>query len=248
VYAGCTFHVAFNQPFEESNYLLGIAIQFFVFGSADNCTTVICQNNPNIFGDEFDCSFTYDPIAHGNAIYIYSQALDSDDLKTITWNVGVTCNNSAFEKNTPKISKARKTVDVFPALLGTCDTTAALIPERFPIAINGSVKSNNNFTDNDHYYFQVCGDGIAIKNLTTVVQGTDLNGAFTTYMCPSLFATGSFCYPVNSPTGFNNAFPTAYSRIENAMLTNPQDTVYLTVRGAGNFNANSAYLWSVVSK
>jgi len=248
IYTGftCGFQVAYNQPFVASDVEMGNTIKFFVFAGADNCSTVLCQNNPGSSLNNFDCSFVYDPIAHGNAIYIYSTAAMSDDLKTITWNVKVTCNSTSIEAP-PKVSNARKMVDVYPALLGTCDPAATIMPEVFPLIISGAVRSTNNFNLNDHYFFQICGDGVSIKNITTLVQGTDLNGAFTSYICPSEFATGSFCYPVNSPVGFNNPTTSGYNKIFNAQLSSPQDVVYLTVRGAGLFNMNNAYILSVFS-
>jgi len=247
IYSGCGFNVTYNVPFEYVDPDMGIFIQFYVFGSTDDCTTIICQNNPNFVSTWVSCAFTYDPLVHGNAIYIYTQSGNSDDLKTVTWNVGVTCSGSAISDNKiEKFSKARKMVDVFPALVGECDMDATIIPERFKSVVTGEVKSSNDFNNNDRYYFQICGDGVTNKNLTTFVQGSDLNGAYTTYICPSLFVENNNCYPRASPSGFNNPIPTAFNDVY-TQLTTPEDLIYLTVRGAGKFNSNSDYVLNVIA-
>jgi len=230
LYQGCLASVSYLLPWKRIDYRTSVYIIMKVYGVADGCTKILCQNN--ITNNEFSCNFTFDQTSVWNKIIIDTTAGKDDGITATTFNINFNC-------PIPKIGYIRD-VPKKSYILGACPTNPELLEETIVYMRNGTVKTSQLFDDFAKFYFQICGDGNSYKKFKSTIIGRDDKSSFTAYYCPTPDNTGNFCYPNDSPVGWYDPLASAIN-IVSASLTSYSDTIAFSIEGWGSYQGNNPF-------
>jgi len=227
LYAGCNITSVLNLPFTRWSIPDGTFASFRVSGSANDCPTIACQNNPNAATNPNQCSFIYDP-SLGTSLYVYGSAGKSAGFQA-TFNAKISCPVK------PVIPKA---VVREPSGLTACPPQPSNTKRSVVLVVPGNVATSPQTEFAKQYSVSVCSSKTPYASITYSAQSTNQVSAFATYFC-----TGDECNTNLAPVGWYDQSGTAANLITIGNLQS--QTLTFIVYGWGVYQGTNSFVFNI---